>query len=166
MALLDCLEGAPANTWLRTWSDREDSSSPLTFDEVWEQLEVRGSGLPEDHYHQMLKNFPSFSRLILHEVQDKRQRFWNLVEESEHSGEKFSSAELKNLIFDKIPSETAATLRNRQSEEKVKTCVSAASPICSDFQTFCPDWLHFGHFLCFGGIAASQLSLRIFPIYF
>ena len=49
------------------------------------------------------------------------QRFWNLVEESEHSGEKFSSAELKNLIFDKIPSETAATLRNKQSEEKVKT---------------------------------------------
>ena len=66
MALLDCLEGAPANTWLRTWSDREDTSSPLTFDEVWEQLEVRGSRLPEDHYHQMLKNFPSFSRLILH----------------------------------------------------------------------------------------------------
>ena len=121
MALLDCLEGAPANTWLRTWSDREDTSSPLTFDEVWEQLEVRGSRLPEDHYHQMLKNFPSFSRLILHEVQDKRQRFWNLVEEAEHSGEKFSSAELKNLIFDKIPSETAATLRNKQSEEKVKT---------------------------------------------
>ena len=44
--------------------------------------------------------------------------------------------------------------------------VSAASPICSDFETFCPDWLHFGHFLCFGGIAASQLSHRIFPIYF
>ena len=72
MALLDCLEGAPANTWLRTWSDREDTSSPLTFDEVWEQLEVRGSRLPEDHYHQMLKNFPSFSRLILHEVQEKK----------------------------------------------------------------------------------------------
>ena len=121
MALLDCLEGAPANTWLRTWSDREDTSSPLTFDGVWEQLEVRGSRLPEDHYHQMLKNFPSFSRLILHEVQDKKQRFWNLVEEAEHSGEKFSSVELKSLIFDKIPSETAATLRNKQSEEKVKT---------------------------------------------
>ena len=121
MALLDCLEGAPANTWLRTWSDREDTSSPLTFDEVWEQLEVRGSRLPEDHYHQMLKNFPSFSRLILHEVQGKKQRFWNLVEEAEHSGETFSSAELKSLIFDKIPSETAATLRNKQSEEKVKT---------------------------------------------
>ena len=83
MALLDCLEGAPADTWLRTWSDRKDTSSPLTFDEVWEQLEVRGSRLPEDHYHQMLKNFPSFSRLILHEVQDKKQRFWNLVEEAD-----------------------------------------------------------------------------------
>ena len=71
-------------------------STFITFDEVWEQLEVRGSRLPEDHYHQMLKNFPSFSRLILHEVQDKKQRFWNLVEEAEHSGEKFSSAELKN----------------------------------------------------------------------
>ena len=69
----------------------------------------------------MLKNFPSFSRLILHEVQDKKQRFWNLVEEADHSGEKFSNAELKNLYFDKIPYETAATLRNKKSEEKVKT---------------------------------------------
>ena len=51
-------------------------------------------------------------------------------------------------------------------QEILRTVVSAASPICSDFQTFCPDWLHFGHFLCFGGIAASQLSLRIRPIYF
>ena len=58
---------------------------------------------------------------------------------------------------DTAPEEIAAYLR---------TTVSAASPICSDFQTFCPDWLHFGHFLCFGGIAASQLSHRIFPIYF
>ena len=49
---------------------------------------------------------------------------------------------------------------------KQSDSVSAASPICPDFQTFCPDWLHFGHFLCFGGIAASQLSHRIFPIYF
>ena len=57
MALLDCLEGPPANTWLRTWSDREDTSSPLTFDEVWEQLEVRGSRLPEDHYHQNVEEF-------------------------------------------------------------------------------------------------------------
>ena len=61
MALLDCLEGPPANTWLRMWSDREETRSTLTFDEVWEQLEVRGSRLPEDHYHQMLKNFPSFA---------------------------------------------------------------------------------------------------------
>ena len=52
------------------------------------------------------------------------------------------------------------------SMSKAEGVVSAASPICSDFQTFCPDWLHFGHFLCFGGIAASQLSRRIFPIYF
>ena len=54
----------------------------------------------------------------------------------------------------------------RLGETLVCAAVSAASPICSDFQTFCPDWLHFGHFLCFGGIAASQLSHRIFPIYF
>ena len=69
----------------------------------------------------MLKNFPSFLRLILHEGHDKKRRFWNLVEEAEHSGEKFSNAELKNLIFDKIPSETATTRRNKQSEEKVET---------------------------------------------
>ena len=40
----------------------------------------------------MLKNFPSFSRLNLHEVQDKKQRFWSSVEEADHSGEKFSNA--------------------------------------------------------------------------
>ena len=58
-------------------------------------------------------------------------------------------------------------LHARYPEDSYSTVgVSAASPICSDFQTFCPDWLHFGHFLCFGGIAASQLSHRIFPIYF
>ena len=65
-ALSHCLEGPPANTWLRTCSDREETSSPLTFDEVWQQLGVRGSQWPEDHYRQTLKNFPSFSRLILH----------------------------------------------------------------------------------------------------
>ena len=56
--------------------------------------------------------------------------------------------------------------RFAQNGHKLLLPVSAASPICSDFQTFCPDWLHFGHFLCFGGIVASQLSLRIRPIYF
>ena len=59
-ALLDCLKVPQANTWLRTWSDREETSFPLTFDEVWEQLGVRGSRVPEDHYHQMLKNSPHF----------------------------------------------------------------------------------------------------------
>ena len=54
-------------------------------------------------------------------MQDKKQLFWNLVEEADHSRETFSNAELKILIFDKIPYETAATLRNKQSEEKVKT---------------------------------------------
>ena len=59
--------------------------------------------------------------LILNEVQDKKQRFWSLVEGADRSGEIFSNAELKNLIFDKIPSENAATLWNNQSEEEVKT---------------------------------------------
>ena len=96
----------PASTLLRTRCDREGTRSPLTFDEVWEQPEVRGSQLPEDHYHQMLNNFPSFSQLMLHEVQNKKQRFWNLVEEADHSGEKFSDADLKIFIYDKNPSET------------------------------------------------------------
>ena len=120
-ALSDCLEGPPANTWLQTWSDREETSSPLTFVEVGEELEVCGSRLPEQYYHQMLINFPSFSRLFLHEVHDKKPRFWDLVEEADHSGENFSYSELTNSVFDKIPSETAATLRNKKSEEKLKT---------------------------------------------
>ena len=54
-------------------------------------------------------------------MQDKKQRYWNLIEEADHSGEKFSNAELKNSIFEKIPTETAVTLSNKQSEKKVKT---------------------------------------------
>ena len=71
-ALLDCLEGPPANIWLWTWRDREQTSSPITFDEVLKQLEFPGSRLLDDHYHQ------------------------NLVDEADHSGEKLSKAELKN----------------------------------------------------------------------
>ena len=85
-ALLDCLEEPQANTWLRMWSDREETNSLLTFDEVWEHFEVWGSRLPEDHYHQMLVNSTTFSRLILHEIHDERQRFLNLVKEADHLG--------------------------------------------------------------------------------
>ena len=69
----------------------------------------------------MLKIPPSFLRLILHEVQDNQQHFWNLVQEADYSGERFLNAELKNLLFDEISSETAATLRIKQSEQTVKT---------------------------------------------
>ena len=55
---LDFLKGPPANTWLCMWCDCENTSSPLIFGEVWEQLQVHGSHLPEYHYHRMLKNFP------------------------------------------------------------------------------------------------------------
>ena len=71
----------------------------------------------------MLKNFPSFLRLILHEVQDKKRRFCNFVEKADHWGGKVSNAELKILTLDKIPSETAAALRNKQSEQKVQDLV-------------------------------------------
>ena len=78
---------------------------------------------------------------------------------------------IKNELSDYISRNNFDALIGESSEALAKEAfqrmdVSAASPICSDFQTFCPDWLHFGHFLCFGGIAASQLSHRIFPIYF
>ena len=46
------------------------------------------------------------------------------------------------------------------------SAVGAANPHLLRFSQICPRLLHFGHFLCFSGIAASQLSLRIRPIYF
>ena len=52
--------------------------------------------MPEDHYHQLLKNVPPFGPLIVHEIQDKKRRIWNLVKEADHSGKKFSTAEVKN----------------------------------------------------------------------
>ena len=70
----------------------------------------------------MLKNFLSFLRFNLPEVRDKKQRLWNRWPAVEHWGEKFSNVELKGFIFDKFPSQTAATLRIKQSEERVKAC--------------------------------------------
>ena len=73
--LFHCLEKPTVSTCLRSWSDRDDASAPLTFSEVWEQLEVRASRLLEDLYHQMPNIFPSFSRSIPHELQNQKQRF-------------------------------------------------------------------------------------------
>ena len=85
------------------------------------------------------------------------------IEEDENTNEYPSGASINVSMWDMIEK----NFPEPGSERRLQgSSVSAASPICSDFQTFCPDWLHFGHFLCFGGIAASQLSHRIFPIYF
>ena len=79
-------------------------------------IRTAGGSLPPD-----AEEFPLIFAINLHEVQDKKQRFWKLFEVADDSGEKFSNAELKKLILGKIPSETAATLLNKQSEEKVRT---------------------------------------------
>ena len=68
----------------------------------------------------MPKNFPSFSRFILHEVQDKKQHFWILFEQADHSGEKYSNAEFKILILNRNLSETAAETRPRGQEQRLQ----------------------------------------------
>ena len=121
MGCLDCLEGPLANTWLRIWIDREEIRFPLTFDEVWKKLKVRGSCLPGDHYHQMLRNFHLFSPSILHKVQDQKQRFPYPVKEAEQSGGKLWNAKSKNSIFDKPSLRESGRPSEKQSEDKVKT---------------------------------------------
>ena len=74
-ALLECLEGPIRDTWMKSYTDRADSSNPLTYSELFALLEGRGSRLSEDHYRTLLTSFPNISQLILHEVQNKRVRF-------------------------------------------------------------------------------------------
>ena len=92
-ALLQCLEGPICDTWIKSYTDRADSSNPLTYSELVALLEGRGSRLPEDHYRTLLTSFPNNPKLILHEVQNKRQRFENLVNEAESAGEHLSDGE-------------------------------------------------------------------------
>ena len=116
-APLECLEGPIRDTWIKSYTDRADSSNPLTYSESFALLEGRGSRLPKDHYRTLLTSFPNIPKLILHEVQNKQQRFENLVNEGEIAGEHLSDGELKAIIFAKMPADTAASLRQEQSKE-------------------------------------------------
>ena len=120
-ALLECLEGPIRDTWIKSYTDRADSSNPLTYSELFALLEGRGSRLPEDHYRTLLTSSPNIPKLILHEVQNKRLRFENLVNEAESAGEHLSDGELKGIIFAKMPADAAASLRQEESNEKAKS---------------------------------------------
>ena len=65
-ALLECLEGPIRDTWIKSYTDRADSSNPLTYSELVALLEGRGSRLPEDHYQTLLTSFPNIPKLIPH----------------------------------------------------------------------------------------------------
>ena len=115
-ALLECLEGPIRDTWIKSYTDGAHSSNPVTYSELFALLEGRGSRLPEDHYRTLLTSFPNIPKLILHEVQNKRQRFENLVNEAESAGGHLADGELKAIIFAKMPADTAASLRQQQSK--------------------------------------------------
>ena len=120
-ALPECLEGPIRDTSLKSYTDRPDSSNQLTYSELFALREGRGGRLPEDHYRTLLTSFPNIPKLILHEVQNKRQSSENLVNEAESAGEHLSDGELKAIIFAKTPADTAASLRQEQWNEKVKS---------------------------------------------
>ena len=48
-ALLECLDRPIRDTWIKSCTDRADSSNPLTYSELFALLEGRGTRLPEDH---------------------------------------------------------------------------------------------------------------------
>ena len=77
--------------------------------------------LPEDHYRTVLTSFPNIHKLMLHDVQNKRQQFENLVNEAESAWERLLDGELKAFMFARIPADTAASLTQDQSSEKVKS---------------------------------------------
>ena len=113
-APLECLEGPIRETWIKSYTDRADFSNQLTYSELFALLEGRGSRLPEDHYRTLLTSFLNIPKLNLHEVQNKRQHFENLVNEAESAGEHLSDGASKAIIFAKMPADTAASLNQEQ----------------------------------------------------
>ena len=107
---------------MKSYTDRADSSNPLTYSELFALLEGRGSRLPEDHDRTLLTSFPNIPKLILHEVQNKRHHFENLPNEAESAGKHLLDGKLKAIIFPNMPADAAASLRQEQSNEKVKSC--------------------------------------------
>ena len=120
-ALLGCLEGPVRDTSIESYTDRADSSNPLTYNELFALLEGQGSRSPENHYQTLLTSFPNVPKLILHEVENKRQRFENMVNVADCAEEELSDGELKAVIFAKMPADTAALLRQEWCNKKVKS---------------------------------------------
>ena len=56
-ALLECLEGPIRDTCIKSYTDRADTSNPLTYCELFSLLEGKGSRLPEDHFRTLLTSF-------------------------------------------------------------------------------------------------------------
>ena len=107
-ALLQCLEGPIRDRWMKSYTDRADSSNPITYNELFSLLEGSGSGLPEDHYRALLASFPNVPKLILQEVHNKGQRFESLLNEAESAGKHLLDGKLKAIISAKMLANTAA----------------------------------------------------------
>ena len=45
-ALLQCIEGPIRDRWIKSYTDRADSSNPITYNELFSLLEGSGSGFP------------------------------------------------------------------------------------------------------------------------
>ena len=110
-ALLECLKGPFRDTWMKSYTDRADPPNLLNYSELFYPLEGTGSRLPEDHHQTLLTSFPNIPKVILYEVHNMRQHFENLVNETETAGEHLSDGESKAIIFAKMPTYTAASLR-------------------------------------------------------
>ena len=77
--------------------------------------------MPGDHYRTLLTSFLNDPKLILHDVQIKRQCFENLVNEAESAGDHLSDGKLKAITCAKMLADTGASLRQEQSNEKVQS---------------------------------------------
>ena len=150
---------------MRKWLEQQQLSSLTTY-----KVDI----VEEAHRHTQEHGFKLRSgnkwwRLFKARNTDVVSRTPSLVE-SQHADSRLDEEQWRDFFAEASKALAEVDYDDRyiwnMDETSFHQNVSAASPICSDFQTFCPDWLHFGHFLCFGGIAASQLSHRIFPIYF
>ena len=119
LGLMDCLTGKLRESTYNLYVERQNQADPLTYEELYRSLKIKGSRLPEDHYRNRLENFRATKKLFFEEIQIARQDWEFLVQEAENSGEGLPEGEMKKILLSKLTPDTKQRIRDSQADQNV-----------------------------------------------
>ena len=92
--LMDWLTGKLRESTYNLYVERQNQGDPLTYEELWQSLEKKGSRFPEDIHRNRPENFRAIKKFFLEEIRIARQDWEFLVQEAESAGQDLSEGKM------------------------------------------------------------------------